>query len=490
MLFVERKSLDHTVDGATRTSLLENLQEQGFVPLIRSARLHLYEVALGDAEQTREMERALAARADLEAEAPYVRGDLFCVEDYALFLLFGDAASDGVRAGIIYEGETHDPLEKLDAFCRSIREALDREALDREALDAARRNSSNNGSGVGATGSVGPLASEWERREARVSDSFQRFAAAETATPANARGEMVEGWLRTSGMLEDTQARGFLRRLSEAHREGRTAGALQGNAEESVPDALLNRLAEVGLLKREILVSCRKDGRALFRLPSPDAFSILSGSNATCNECGAAIADEKAEEVTVPTSLTATLLQDGAWLATHLRSIISKLGVPEKQIVARGTGSHGEVRLMANVCGEAFLCLLHDGDWTTAQARRALDEHAKSDSAHLVLIATGKIQEDARLRLREHARRRTHGGRELELILIEGMDSVAAELQPAFERVAANALADELWELDTSLGMSAGELIATRFRLMQRAGAQRDLAASATASMSGSPHEF
>jgi hypothetical protein len=432
----------------------------------------------------------------LEAEAPYVRGELFCVEDYALYLLFGDAAGGdaGVRAGIIYERETHEPLDKLDAFCRSISEAL--EAARRSSGNSGGASVAENGSGATATlsggGNGAPHALEWKRREGRVSESFQRFAAAETATPTNARGEMVEGWLRTSGMLEDTQARGFLRRLSEAHREGRTAaaGALQTGAGEGVPDALLNRLAEVGLLKREILVSCRKDGRALFRLPSPDAFSILSGSNAVCNECGAAIADEKAEEVTVPTSLTATLLQDGAWLATHLRSIISKLGVPEKQIITRATGGDGEVRLMVNVCGEAFLCLLHDGDWTTAQARRALDEHAKSDSAHFVLIATGKIQEDARQRLREHARRRTQSGRELELILVEGMDSVAAELQPAFERVASNALAEELWELDTSLGLSAGQLIATRFRLMHHPGALRDLAASAAASMSGSLHEL
>ncbi|HEV7902796.1 MAG TPA: hypothetical protein VGO96_03055 [Pyrinomonadaceae bacterium] len=494
MLFIESKSLDYAVDGATRTSLLENLQEQGFVPLIRSARLHLYEVALAGAEGVRELERALAARADVEAEAPYVRGELFCVEDYALFLLFGDAGGDeaaGVRAGIIYEGETHEPLDKLEAFCRSIGEAL--EAARRSGVGGVASGAENGGVATaglsGDTGSGAPHAFAWKRREGRASESFRRFAETETATPANARGEMVEGWLRSSGMLEDTQARGFLRRLSEAHREGRTVpGALP--AGEGVPDALLNRLAEVGLLKREILVSCRKDGRALFRLPSPDAFSILSGSNAVCNECGAAIADEKAEEVTVPTSLTATLLQDGAWLATHLRSIISKLGVPEKQIVARATGGEGEVRLMVNVCGEAFLCLLHDGDWTTAQARRALDEHAKSDSAHLVLIATGKIQEDARQRLREHARRRTQNGRELELILVEGMDAVAAELQPAFERVASNALAEELWELDTSLGLSAGQLIATRFRLMQRPGALRDLAASAAASMSGSLHEF
>jgi hypothetical protein len=476
MLFTESKSLDYAVDGATRTSLLESLHEQGFVPLIRSARLHLYETALAAAElpgqeHARALESALAARAEAETEAPYVRGDLFCAEDYAHFLLFGDAPGEGVRAGIVYESGTADPAEKLDAFCRSVRESL--------AASRGVGGAGTSGDG-GASAAGAPFAfatAEWVRRAPRMSDSFQRFAADATATPTNARGEMIEGWLRTSGMLEDTRARGFLRRLSEAHREGRAVTLVSGD--ESVPDALLNRLAEVGLLKREILVSCRKDGRALFRLPSPDAFSVLSGSNAVCNECGAAMADERAEEVTVPTSLTATLLQDGAWLATHLRSLIAKFGIPDKQIVARPTGGDGEVRLMANVCGEAFLFLLRDGDWTTAQARRALDEHGRIESAHLVLVATGKIQEDARVRLREHARRRTQAGRELELILIEGMDAVAAELEPVFERVSADALAEELWELDTSLGASAGQLLAARFRLTHGPDAQRDLAASA-----------
>ncbi len=478
MLLTESRSLDYAVDGRARTSLLESLQEQGFVPLIRTARLHLYETALNGAEGARALESTLAARADAGREEPYVRGELFCVEDYAHFLLFGEEAGEGVRAGIVYETGTADPLEKLDAFCQSIRRSLDASrgvAMNDSGTmneTVAEANDDDGDSSAGA-----PRISEWKTRTPRTAESFQRFAADVSATPTAARGEMVEGWLRSSGMLEDAQARGFLRRLSEAHREGRAAGIFAAG-DESVPDALLARLAEVGLLKREILVSCRKDGRALFRLPSPDAFSVLSGSNAVCNECGAAIADERAEEVIVPTSLAATLLQDGAWLATHLRSLISKLGVPDRQIVTRPAGSDGEVRLMANVCGEAFLFLLHEGDWTTAQARRALDEHARIESAHLVLIATGKIQEDARARLREHARRRTQGGRELELILIEGMDALEAELRPIFERVSNDALAEELWELDASLGLSAGHLLATRFRLMRKNGASRDLAAS------------
>ncbi|HEX9919738.1 MAG TPA: hypothetical protein VGA87_11255, partial [Pyrinomonadaceae bacterium] len=172
MLFIESKSLDYAVDGRARTSLLESLHTQGFVPLIRSARLHLYETALSGAEHARDMESALAARADAEAEAPYVRGDILCVEDYAHFLLFGDAAGEGVRAGIVYESGTAEPLEKLDAFCRSVRESLD-------ASRSVRGTVAPDAHGASSAGAppVAFVAAEWETRPARVSESFRRFVA-------------------------------------------------------------------------------------------------------------------------------------------------------------------------------------------------------------------------------------------------------------------------------------------------------------------------
>ncbi|HYX40052.1 MAG TPA: hypothetical protein VE821_00070, partial [Pyrinomonadaceae bacterium] len=307
---------------------------------------------------------------------------------------------------------------------------------------------------------------------------------------ANARNAMVADWLRVAGMLEDTEARQVLRRLVEVQREGRGAAALLGGEGEGVSESLLNRLAGAGLVKREVLVSCRKDGRPLFRLPSPDALDVLKATNVLCSECGASIADEKADEITVPTSLTTTLLQDGSWLTTHLRSILIKLGLPEGQISTYPVSGEGESRAMAHLCGEAFLFLLRDGDWTAAQARHALDEQTRADAPHLVIIATGKIQEEARQRLREHARRRMQGGRAAEVLFIEGMETVAPELQQAFARVAQSALNTELWPLDSTLGLNVAQLITTRARLLQKSGALRELAASAAGALAGSLREF
>lgn len=477
MLFVESRTLREQVDGATRTLLLEKLQERGLVPLVRSSRLHMYELALLGSDRAHDVESAVAARTEIEGDAPYVRGDLFCFDDYAHFLVFADGGG-GLRAGVIYEPETADPRDKLESFCRNVGDAL---AESRGAGGAARAGS--NGQGVQS-----PPA--WEDAGASVPESFSRFAAAQADAPLFAtRGEMVEGWLRNSGMLEDTEARRALRRLHEAGQEGRGVPYLSGDEREAVPEPLLGRFAEAGLVRRELLVSCRKDGRPLFRLPSPDALAVLS--NAICSECGASIADEKAEEIIVPTSLVSTLLQDSSWLTTHLRAILSKLGVPEGAVAARGgAAADGDVQLMANVCGEPFLLLARDGDWTAAHARRALEEHGGVEGAHLVVVATGRIQDDARQRLREHARRRAHGGREQELIFAEGMDALAAELPPAFDRASNRALSEALWELDSTLGMNVGFMMAARFRLMRGTGALRDLATSAAGAAAGSRAEF
>jgi hypothetical protein len=480
MLFVETRTSELSADGAMRILLLEKLQEKGLTPLIRSSRLNCYEQALMGPDRVKEMERAVSAWVETEEDGLYTRGDVFCVEEFVLFLIFGSEEDEltGMRAGIIYEAETIEPHRKLDAFCRNVR----------DALDSAR---------IGAT--VGDTAQgipEWQRREPREHAGWTRFAArgGQDNGTASSGHEGVGGSggverLLAAEAIEDIGARRFLRRLSEAQAEGRVAELLAGD-ETRATESLINRLADVGLLRREVLVSCRKEGRALFRLPSPDALAVITSSNAMCSECGTAIADEKVEEMIAPTDTAAVLLEDGSWLVNSLRSVLRRLGVPENQVTVAPASGDGEAQVMVNVCNEPFLFVLRETDVTAANARRALDKQIETESPHLVVIAMGKIQDDGRVRLREHARRRARSGSEVEVILAEGMDAASTELQHAFERVSQRALAEELSALDTSLGFSVGYMIATRFRLIQRPGALKDLAESAVGALAGSLREI
>jgi hypothetical protein len=208
--------------------------------------------------------------------------------------------------------------------------------------------------------------------------------------------------------------------------------------------------------------------------------------------CGSAVADERAEELVTPTPLAASLLKDGAWLLSSLRTILASLGVPEGQTAPRTAQVEGEAQLVAHVSGEPFLFVLRDGDLTGADARRAIENESEAQAKRMVLVAAGKVHDEARARLREHARRRARAGSETEVVFVEGLDTAADELRPLVERVALDALTRELYELDADAGFDVGYALAARFRLAQqrRDGALQDLAASAAGALASSLREF
>lgn len=475
MLFIEGRVADVFVNHKARIALLEGLQERGLVPLIRSSRLHCFEQALLSAERARELEQSVAAQSEAEGETPYVRGDVFCFDGFAHYLVFGDAEEEGqgrglLRAGIIYEAETPDASHKLDVFCRHAQ----------ETLESASRGEGGKKEGTsfagiewrGQTGGAFARSTDVEGAETDIKKSL---------APAVVGAEQT----RAVEILEDVEARAFLQRLTEAYADGRVAEASHSGSQEPAPEALVGRLAGAGLARREVQVSCRQSGRSIFRLPSPDALAIVTASNAVCSECGAAVADERAEELVTPTPLASTMLKDGAWLAISLRAALAGAGVPAGEITSR-SATEGDPQLMAVVCGEPFLFVLRDGDFTATHARRALEAEAEAQAAHLAIVATGRIQDEARARLREHARRRSRTGDEVELILAEGVEAASAELRHAAERISRRALARELYELDASAGFNIGYMLAARFRLTQKPGALKDLAASAASALAGS----
>jgi hypothetical protein len=480
MLFVERRTADLNVEKHLRTPVLEALRQRGFDPLIRSARLHFFEQAAAGPEHARELERALEERAAAEGEEPYVRGDLFCFEGFVHYLIFGDGLGGGagLRAGIVYDAETVAPGERLEAFCRNVGEAYE------EAAHASAGSSD---------GTEAARRLEWQAPEGRTNSAFGQGAVEDSSDVASRRAPVTPERARGVEILEDAAARSFLQRLGEAHADGRATEFVAGGRGPE-QESLVARLTGAGLVRREVQVSCRKEGRSLFRLPSTEALSIVTASNAVCSECGSAVADERAEELVTPTPLASSLLKDGAWLVSSLRAILSSLGVPESQTAppaVQGEGE-GEAQLVAHVSGESFLFVLSDGDFTPAHARRAIEGESEAHATHMVVVAAGKVHDEARARLREHARRRSRAGSGTEVVFVEGLDTAADELRPVVERVAQDTLTRELYELDADAGFDVGYALAARFRLAQlrRDGALQDRAASAAGALSGSLREL
>jgi hypothetical protein len=444
MLFLESKTLNYAVEGDARTRLLQQLQELALTPLIRSTRLRCFEDVLLNIDHVQEVESSLAAwtqTATMKGDEPYVRGDLFCFHDYILFLIFENDTNPLIRAGIVYQAGTLEPFRKLDSFCEQVRSLL----------------------GANLNGDF----PQWQLGKASMPQGFRTFVERQDADSlyTSLRKETMSKRILAASKLEDEGARVFLRTARNAHQEGYAAKLLTGNTDsDKVP---IQRLEDAGLVEREVQISCRKTGHALFRLPNPHALAVVTVSDATCSECGAPVADENVEEVIAPTQLASSLLEDGSWLVSRLHFLLREMGVPEREIAVGPSEGNGYGQLMANICGESFLMVTRDGDLTPALARWAIDLEIETEASHLVIVATGRIHREAGVLLQNHSRRRVSGGQDFEMILADDAATAGRELEAALERVSQRVVAEQLCVLDNSLGLSVSRLVLTKFNLLR-----------------------
>ncbi len=442
MLFLESKTLNLAVHTAGRIRLLQELHAQNLVPLIRSQRLRCFEDILLGMDRVNEMETSLANSTESTTGEPYVRGDLFCFQDYILFLVFED--DDSVRAGIVYEARTPEPFRKLDAFCHDVRSVL-----------------------LSQQQQIAMSVPEWETSGAAMARGFRTFVERQDADSlfTSLRKETMSKRILAASKLEDESARVFLRTARNAHQEGYAAKLLTGRTESA--DVPIQRLEDAGLVEREVQISCRKTGHALFRLPNPHALAVVTVSDATCSECGSPVADENVEEVIAPTQLASSLLEDGSWLVSRIHFLLREMGVPERDIALGPADGNGYGQLMANICGESFLIVTRDGDLTPALARWAVDMEIDTEASHLMIVATGRIHKEAGVLLQNHSRRRVSGGQDFELIIADDVATAGRELEQALERVSQRVVAEQMCVLDSSLGFSVSRLVLTRFQLLR-----------------------
>jgi hypothetical protein len=399
-----------------------------------------------------ELETSIALAVESETQEAYIRGDLFAFSDHVFFLLFDEDETPIVRAGIIYEPHTTEPFRKLDSFCLQVR----------ELLEGMRELHTSDGD-------LAPELPQWEHGKPAMPAGFKRFVARQDTDSlfTSSRKETITERIRAASMLEDANARVFLRRAKEAHMEGYAGRLLAGDAAESYQDSI-NRLEDAGLVGREVQISCRRTGHALFRLPSAHALAVVTVSDATCSECGSPVADEKVEDVFAPTRLASSLLEDGSWLISRLHYLLREQGIPESEIAVVPSDRDGYGQMMANICGEPFLLVARDGDLTPSFARWAIDLELETEASHLVVVATGRIHNQGGLLLRNHARQRAMGGRDFELVLTDDAVTAANELRNAFERVSQRVVAEQVCHLDGSLGLNISQMVITKFKLSKK----------------------
>ena len=189
------------------------------------------------------------------------------------------------------------------------------------------------------------------------------------------------------------------------------------------------------------------------------------------------MADEVIEETYSPTRLAVALLEDGGWLANRVREIVRSLGVPESEIAAGPASPDGESYLAADVCGTSFLFVTRDGDLTPAFSRRVAAVVEETEAAHLVVVTTGAVEDEGRMRLYEFTWRRARDGQDTGVTLVEGLGTAREQIELSFRAAVRRELSRHLFTLDASLGFSAADFVLDWFKSLmsrERAAAPAD----------------
>ncbi|HEV2863615.1 MAG TPA: hypothetical protein VGX48_21560 [Pyrinomonadaceae bacterium] len=473
MLLLQSKRLPLPLGEDERLRLLDALAAKHPKPLVRTTRRAALRLLLQGLDEAALASASARLERECAAEGPHTPGELFCENDCVLSLVFGDGAEGGVEAFVVYGVETAAPLAKLERFCAEVREAA-------SGIEAEERREVENASALPS----------WEARAGRSSQGLARFIAVQPLEVVRAGAALRGGrqLARASELLEQQPVRHFLRRVQEMRREGFTprrllkeAGALSGVSVE--------KMMEAGLLERELRVSCRKSGHALFDLPSPDSLAAVTISKAKCSQCAAPVADEVIEETVNPTRLAVSLLEDGGWLTNRVYKIVRSLGVPDSEIATGPVSPHGESSLAVDVCGSSFLFVTKDGDLTPAFCRRAAETIEETEADHVVVVVTGAVEDEGRLRLYEFAWRRARAGHDLATTVVEGLSGAREQIERAFRGAVRRELSRALHTLDRGLGFSATTFVLDWFKLAKAARAARDEATPGASPFVGLDHK-
>src|SRR6201988_1243416 len=140
---------------------------------------------------------------------------------------------------MFYDPRTPEPFRKLDSFCQDVRDLL----LTDENRDRLP---------------------QWVSGKPAMPQGFRTFVEKQDADSlyTSLRKETMSQRILAASRLEDDNARFFLRTARNAFQEGYAVKLLSGDSRsEAVPIA---ELEGVGLVEREVQVSCRKTGHALF----------------------------------------------------------------------------------------------------------------------------------------------------------------------------------------------------------------------------------
>lgn len=169
----------------------------------------------------------------------------------------------------------------------------------------------------------------------------------------------------------------------------RTAARNEGNED------LVSRLSELGLVRREFVIICRKTSQQINRPPNSQVLAELDKQGLLCS-CGRRLSEENVEEIFAPSAAAKRLLDGGKWLGAVLLKELEDLGISEQRVLLNFQQGPEEVDAFFDLEGSLGLAELKDKEFSLGHAYPFAGRIGIYKPEYALILSTEQIASDVK----------------------------------------------------------------------------------------------
>ncbi|KEO80914.1 hypothetical protein [Tumebacillus flagellatus] len=132
-------------------------------------------------------------------------------------------------------------------------------------------------------------------------------------------------------------------------------------------DEVIQTLIDLGIVKSEFAVICKKNSEQVNRVPNREIIDIMGDHGVKC-KCGKPVNEEMVEEILSTTDMANKMMNGNNWMTINLIEVLDSLGILMDDILVNVSDGPDEIDAFVSISGRLLMFELKDSQFSMGHA--------------------------------------------------------------------------------------------------------------------------
>lgn len=224
--------------------------------------------------------------------------------------------------------------------------------------------------------------------------------------------EYTDDDVRRARLLSGDLPRRTMLRLAQ------TGKARRIDTADDLDAQVLDHLIEAGLVRKEFLLTCKKDSHTICSVVDQAELEAVGASGATCHACGRRLSDERTQEILGITSASQQLLDGSRWMTIWITDLLGRCGLSDHSIEWGSRAAEDEIDIATELFGLRLFLELKDREFGLGDAYPFASRLVRYSASRGIVATMDKVAPEAKKFFKEqNARGQT-------IVCLEGKEAI------------------------------------------------------------------